>query len=406
MRRLKTAALAAMVIVAAAATVYAVAVVEGAAEKEGGVKPIVHKSAYARWRNGPSTDPDFFPIAVWVQSPRNAPRYKAIGINTYVGLWKGPTEGQLAELKKHGMKVICAQNEVGLRSKNDPIIIGWMHGDEPDNMKQEGGKWVPVARPPKTMSDYRKWRKRDPTRPILLNLGQGVANDAYKGNWAERKDYLEFVKAGDIISYDIYPVVHKYPEIKGKLEYVPLGVDRLRKWTNDKKIVWNVVECTGISNPNARPTPYQVKAEIWMSLVHGSRGIIYFCHEFEPNTGGEAALLRNAEMAQGVGVINKQIHELALVLNSPTVSKGATVKSSRKGVPIDIMVKSHGGATYLFAVGMRNAATKGRFQVRGLRGKAVAEVLGEDRKIDVIGGKFTDKFKGYGVHLYKITAGQ
>jgi hypothetical protein len=29
--------------------------------------------------------------------------------------------------------VICAQNEVGLAHKNDPIIVGWMHDDEPDN---------------------------------------------------------------------------------------------------------------------------------------------------------------------------------------------------------------------------------------------------------------------------------
>jgi hypothetical protein len=43
----------------------------------------------------------------------------------------GPTEQQLASLKKSGMKVICEQNEVALKNLDDPIIIGWMHGDEP-----------------------------------------------------------------------------------------------------------------------------------------------------------------------------------------------------------------------------------------------------------------------------------
>ena len=41
-----------------------------------------------------SSDPSFFPIAVWLQSPGKAPQYKAAGINTYVGLWRGPTEEQ------------------------------------------------------------------------------------------------------------------------------------------------------------------------------------------------------------------------------------------------------------------------------------------------------------------------
>ena len=35
--------------------------------------------------------PESFPIAVWLQAPANAERYRAIGINTYVGLWRGPT---------------------------------------------------------------------------------------------------------------------------------------------------------------------------------------------------------------------------------------------------------------------------------------------------------------------------
>src|ERR1044071_3172543 len=34
---------------------------------------------------------DRFPIAVWLQSPSNAARYQAAGVNLYVGLWKGPT---------------------------------------------------------------------------------------------------------------------------------------------------------------------------------------------------------------------------------------------------------------------------------------------------------------------------
>jgi hypothetical protein len=60
---------------------------------------------YAKWQHGPPKDANFFPIAVWLQSPGNARRFKNLGFNLYVGLWERPTAGQLATLKRDGMPV-------------------------------------------------------------------------------------------------------------------------------------------------------------------------------------------------------------------------------------------------------------------------------------------------------------
>ena len=96
-------------------------------------EPADFVSPYTKWDNGPSKTEDFFPITVWLQNPQKALSYKAAGFNTFVGLWAGPTEVQLRQLSAAGMKVICAQNKVALEHLDDPTIIGWMHGDEPDN---------------------------------------------------------------------------------------------------------------------------------------------------------------------------------------------------------------------------------------------------------------------------------
>ena len=72
--------------------------------------------AVTMWTNGPFADPGFFPIAVWLQNPRNAPKFKAAGINLFVGLWRGPTVEQLSELEKAGLYVICAQNKTALEN--------------------------------------------------------------------------------------------------------------------------------------------------------------------------------------------------------------------------------------------------------------------------------------------------
>jgi len=360
-----------------------------------------------KWTNGPSRDAGFFPIAVWLQNPRKAKQYKGAGFNTYVGLWKGPTEKQLAELKKAGMKVICHQNEVGLRHVDDPTIIGWMHGDEPDNAQPlaNGRGYGPPIPPKKIIDDYKKIRAADPTRPVLLNLGQAVAWDGWHGRGVRTnhpEDYPEYVKGCDIASFDIYPVAHSRQQVSGKLWYVARGVERLVKWTNEDKIVWNCIECTRIKNPTNKATPQQVRCEVWMSIIHGSMGLIYFVHEWEPRFN-ESALLSDTEMLSAVTAINRQIIRLAPVLNSPAVKNAVSVSPENEGVPLAVMTKRHGGATYLFAVGMRNGRTNATFTVQGLAGEKNVEVLGENRTILSNNGVFKDKFGPWAVHLYRIT---
>jgi hypothetical protein len=363
-------------------------------------------STSPRWKNGPPANEEYFPIGVWVQNPRNASRYKAAGINLYVGLWRGPTTNQLAELQNAGMPVICAQNRLGLENKANPIIVGWMHGDEPDNAQSlgQGKGYGPPILPEKIVGDYERLRAADPSRPVLLNLGQGVAWDNYIGRGVRRnhpEDYPEYVKGADIVSFDIYPVVHDKPEVAGKLEFVARGVERLVKWTRGEKTVWNCIECTHIENPERKATPQQVRAEVWMSLIHGSRGLIYFVHQFKP-VFKEAALLDDPEMLAAVTDINRQIRELAPVLNSTNVVDGATVKSVPADAPIAWMMKRRADWIYLFTVNMRNHPGRGSFTIRGFPEIASAEVLGESRRISMRRGEFEDEFKPYEVHLYRM----
>jgi len=253
------------------------------------------------------------------------------------------------------------------------------------------------------VDDYQKLRIADPDRPILLNLGQGVANDQWhgRGRGAHIDDYLTYVKGCDIVSFDVYPVVGiNKPDGENYLWYVPKGVSRLVQWTNGEKIIWNCIECTRISS-DKRATPHQVKAEVWMSLIHGSMGLIWFVHQWNP-VFNEHALLDDPEMLPAVTTINKQIHKLAPVLNSPTLRDFVTVKSSSDEVPIASMVKRYKEVIYIFTVGMRNAPAKCLFEVQGLPAMVKAEVLGEEREINIVNGKFEDEFNAYDVHIYVI----
>jgi hypothetical protein len=355
-------------------------------------------------KNGEPTDPNFFPIAVWLESPRNAARYKQAGINLFVGLYQGPTDDELAQLTNAGMPVICDQNAVGLANKDNPIIAGWMHGDEPDNAQSLGkGKgYGPPIPPQKIVEEYRRMHAADPTRPVMLNLGQSVAWDNYIGRGVRRnhpEDYPEYVQGGDIVSFDIYPVVHESPEIAGKLEYVAHGVERLVGWTRGQQRVWNCLECTHIGTPNAKATPAQVRSEAWMSLIRGSQGLVYFVHQFAPSFK-EAALLDDAEMLSAVTDTNRQIRELAPVLNSPTPANRLTVQSANSAVAA--VLKQSNGDFYVFAVNLKNEPAHGVFELQNGPAAGTAEPLGESRTVSVSNGGFSDDFAPYAVHLYAL----
>jgi hypothetical protein len=193
-------------------------------------------------------------------------------------------------------------NAIALDKSYSIVIKGWAQQGEPDNSQKRnfGLLYNPPVDPARIKDRYEAMHKLDPERPVLLNLGQGVAWDNWKGRGNRTnhpEDYKEYVKGGDILSFDIYPVTHRHPEVKGRLEYVAHGVERVKSLVSPQQKVWNVIGVSRVNNPEVKPTPLQVRSQVWMSIIHGSRGIIYFVHQFKPRFI-EAAIFEDSEMMQ------------------------------------------------------------------------------------------------------------
>lgn len=350
-------------------------------------------------------DTGIFPIAVWLQNPDNAKHYhQEGGINMYIGLWNPLDEKQLKLVKEAGIQLICEQNDFALAHRSDPAIYGWMHGDEPDNAQwnEITKSYDPCISPDDVINYYEEVKQKDADHPYYLNLGQGVSYTTWigRGECTGRTDmYPQYLKGCDIASFDIYPVNSEDTSVRDKLWMGAKGIDSLRKWSNDSKPIYTWIETTQIGKDSPRkPTPGEVKTQVWMALIHGAKGIGYFCHSFYP-VNDDAALLHDKQMLAGVKEINDRITSLAPVLNSDTQPHFANVKSSNSKVPVDIMAKKHHNSYYLFAVAMRNEDTVASFHVNS--GDEV-DVVGENRKIKIKNGQFEDSFKGYAVHIYKI----
>ena len=355
---------------------------------------------FARWPNGPSSDPSFFPIMVWMQNPDNAARFRDHGVNFFTGLWQGPTEAQLAGLASAGMPAACDQAGVWEGHLDDPAIEAWLQPDQPDNAQlQADGTYGGCIEPESIIADYSTMAERDPTRPIFMNLGRGVVDPNWEGRGpcsGRSEMYAAYVKGADVLTLITYPV-----NAGLALDTVARGIDVLRGYSGNEKPVVAAVEATDIAGAGG-PTPAQIRAEVWLALVHGAGGIQYFCHRTAPDVS-ETACIDDASTGNAMRAVNTEVTDLAPVLNTASLANVSAIETTPPSAVVDATMKRNGGSTYLFAVFPKDGTVAARFSLRDAPDSGTAEVLGEQRTLAVTGGSFSDDFSPYGVHLYRLS---
>jgi len=135
--------------------------------------------------------------------------------------------------------------------------------------------------------------------------------------------------------------------------------------------------CTGFD-----PTPQTVRAEAWLAIAGGARGIGYFPSEWSP------------AVAQEITALDHQIASLAPALLGPELPVLDPESSA-----IKVGARSYHDATYVIAASSSLRPRKVTFSVPGLP-PGTLTVLGENRTVATTGGKITDTFAGLGTHLY------
>ena len=390
---------------------------------------------YEAWKNGPSCSPGYFPIGVWLQEPSDAPAWAQAGINLYVGLWEGPTTAQLDALRLAGMQTLAAQNAAALAytkalPDGRPVVVGWTLPDEPDNK--------PKTPPSEVRALFDRIKSADPTRPVYLGLSQGLGWDdatwiGQDGQIRPARDYPAYLVASDIAAFDIYPMTSTRAAVAGDAWRVALGVDRLRQYSPPGRIIWNTIETGNIPDSfcarhwpsstlcraltrllraepavsDRRAAPKVIRAEVWMSILHGSRGIIYFIHgKSQSSLFDPRALLRpeNAEYLLAVTTINAELNSLGAIIQLPSASGLVSLEDVLGTSPVDYTVKASSGRIHIFAVGMRAERTRKCFHT-ALIAEGSATVIGESRALQIKNGAFSDDFDGFEAHLYRIDTG-
>lgn len=262
----------------------------------------------------------------------------------------------------------------------------------------------PRMAPQESLAYYRKVHAADPSRPVFLTVTGYFHPHFAKWTDAQRTElYPAYVKACDVIGYDIYPIygwnrpdwIHLVHE--GTRDLVALAGPRpVYAWIETSK----GGEPTGPLDKQHAVTPAHIRAEVWMAICRGATAIGYFTHVWKPAYSqfgvpeeNQVALARvNAELAQLAPAI----------LSEPP--QGTVEIAASDDTKLDLMAREHDGKLYLFAVNYdeRGRAVEATIRADRLASATAVTVLGEDRSVTAEAGRFRDRFEPLAVHLYAI----
>jgi hypothetical protein len=347
-------------------------------------------------------DPNFFPVAVWAQPLVFMDYFKALGVNIFIGeiLQFGPTTQKefLDGLYSKGLYGIILPAEVQdvvdpqiiSQLKNHPALLAWRYRDEPDLLSQVKPG---LKSPPWQIKQlYDEIGPLDSDHSVYLNFGSGVGDPRQR--LTQTTNYYEYCEGADIISYDIYPIGN-YPNGEKLLYSVADGIDNLKNWSNNKKPIWIWLEASELGRSYRPPTPQEMRAEVWMVIIHGADGIGWFPQVFNPFFWYDIPAELEVEMTN----IAQTLQALAPAINS-SERDDVQVRMLTQG-RIDVSSRIDDNKLYFFTVNMMNKEVEAEFILPAYYSSSKFKVVNEDRTIEISQGVFIEHFAPYEVHLYE-----
>jgi hypothetical protein len=340
---------------------------------------------------------DFFPIGVHSQPKGSFDKWKARGVNTifqYEAERNGqgvPTVSLRTWSDTAAAKGLYYVREPSANPADDlqeANLLAWAQKDEPDLVNHD-------PNPAVNIDIYQNWKAIGPAKPVWINFaGPGITTTG--------ADYRQWVKAGDWVASDWYPINWaRYNNIN----FTGQAIDKLRRDANGvpKKYMAYIETSWQKLNVGTRgPTRDEFRGSVWHAIMHGAGGIIYF-PQVVPNAtvGGSFSYDGTpADVADEMTKVDAKIQSFARVLNSAQNPGSRSLTSTFGAIEATWRVVEEGD--YYFVLNQSGGTiTNVPLSVLGLpAGTTALNVVGENRTEALVGTTITDDFTPWQVHVY------
>jgi hypothetical protein len=325
----------------------------------------------------------FFPIMLIDQcTPGEVSHGRALGINLVLNesCPGGVAQSQLDQIQPSALAVL----PISARGARGAGLVGWTYPDEP-----EGNGWTPA----KLASAYPYRRGNADGLLSFVTTGSGFYPTGNSRSAIPKREYAKYARLADVAGFDLYPLSHCETDLsvvyKAQRAFDALaGTMPTFQWIETGPIKPSY--CGGFAMK-----PAELRAEVWLAIAGGARGIGYFTHTWSPEHRAFDVL---PSLQHEVAKINRLISAVRPALTGPTVASGANSSA------VKTVARAVGNTTYVIAVNAEPLPITVQLHVpRLVNGEA--SVFGEKRTLSVSSGRINDYFPPLGVHIYVQSAG-
>lgn len=290
--------------------------------------------------------------------------------------------------------------------KDHPSLLFWEMADEP------AFKWNHAEAsitPEPLINTYKYIKTFDTDHPVYTNHGPvNLISTLQKYN-----------PSTDVVACDIYPVVPHdikptyalYPDgfqgdlLNTYISQVGEYTDKMKKVTRNSKPLFMILQAFAweMLKPEAErdsskvlyPTYEQTRFMAFNAIVHKANGVIYWGSSYTP---------QSSEFMDNLYKVTRELSGMKEILAAKTVFPDIrkTYHELRYSIDtgVEILAKELDGTLYLLTVNSDKNPV--RISISRLNGFNKAQVLHEDRELEISNGEITDDYKPFDVHLYKL----
>ena len=248
--------------------------------------------------------------------------------------------------------------------RDHPALLAYYLADEPE---------LGWASPDDTREAYRRIKGWDPYHPVTMVF---CVSDAA----------ARYADAMDVVMTDPYPIPN------GPVTAVVDFCERIRRDTRDALPLWIVPQAFGGGEGWRRePSRQEERVMTYLALIHGARGMQFFIRR--PPIGNPTS----PDLWNECRRLALEVGQLTPALASP--EEAPSVRCSKPEVHVATFRDR--GAVAVLAANVRNAPLPIELTLEA-KADGVAEVLFENRTVEVSGGKWADFVDAFGTRAYRI----
>jgi hypothetical protein len=304
----------------------------------------------------------FFPLLVLAQCPSGYESSLAAGVTLYAENPCGGIADQTAALAGRALS-LTAESQAGI---GGPGVIGWYYPDEADL------KGITAATLPQFPTQAATGRLRVLTlsnhfysRTTPLPAGRGV--------------YPGLIGKADVVGFDLYPL-QEFCSTAWLPDVAASQRELVQQAGGRPTFQWIEASTWKCNTPALRVTPATVRAESWLAIAGGARGLGFFPADWP------------SSVTPGIATVAREVSAISAGLLAPDAPASATA-------PVVAAARTLNAALYVIAVNPTRAAVRSTIHAAGLAGRS-ASVLGEGRSVTASADSIADTFAPLAVHLY------